>query len=318
VNVSARQFQQENLSRVVAQALRLSDVQAHCLDLEVTESAAMRNPDQTITILRQLKEIGVKVSLDDFGTGYSSLNYLKRFPIDTLKIDRSFVHDITTDPDVAAIALSVISLAHSLKLGVIAEGVETEAQLSLLRRHRCDKMQGFFFSRPVPTEEFAAMQRAGRMLDAHGAEPSATVRTLLLVDDEAFILNALQRVLRGQGYRILKANSAEEGLELLALNEVQVIVSDQRMPGMNGTEFLCRVKEMYPDTIRIVLSGYTDLALVTEAINRGAIFKFLSKPWEDEQLRAQIHEAFVVHEAKQDKMLQTGMQNTEQNGEKQK
>ena len=318
VNVSARQFQQENLSRVVAQALHQSDVQARCLDLEVTESAAMRNPDQTIAILRQLKEIGVKVSLDDFGTGYSSLNYLKRFPIDTLKIDRSFVNDITTDPDVAAIALSVISLAHSLKLGVIAEGVETEAQLSLLRRHRCDKMQGFFFSRPVPAAEFAAMQREGRMLDAHGAEPSATVRTLLLVDDEAFILTALQRVLRGQGYRILKASSAEEGLELLALNEVQVIVSDQRMPGMNGTEFLCRVKEMYPDTIRIVLSGYTDLALVTEAINRGAIFRFLSKPWEDEQLRAQIHEAFVVHEAKQDKMQAAGMQNMEQSGEKRK
>ncbi|MFA5242736.1 MAG: EAL domain-containing protein [Sulfuricella sp.] len=316
VNVSARQFQQENLSRVVEQALRQNEVEARCLDLEVTESAAMRNPDQTIAILRQLKEIGVKVSLDDFGTGYSSLNYLKRFPIDTLKIDRSFVHDITTDPDVAAIALSVISLAHSLKLGVIAEGVETEAQLSLLRRHRCDRMQGFFFSRPVPAGEFAAMQRAGRMLDAHGAEPSASVRTLLLVDDEAFILNALQRVLRGQGYRILKASSAEEGLELLALNEVQVIVSDQRMPGMKGTEFLCRVKEMYPDTIRIVLSGYTDLALVTEAINRGAIFRFLSKPWEDDQIRAQIHEAFVVHEAKQDKMQTAGMQNAEHNGEK--
>ncbi|MDP2827903.1 MAG: PAS domain S-box protein [Sulfuricellaceae bacterium] len=300
VNVSARQFQQENLSRVVAQALRLNGVQAQYLDLEVTESAAMRNPDQTIAILHQLKTIGVKISLDDFGTGYSSLNYLKRFPIDTLKIDQSFIRDITTDPDVAAIALSVTSLAHSLKHRVIAEGVETEAQLNFLRRHRCDEMQGYYFSRPVPIAEFTALIREGRKLDVHSTESAEKRRTLLLVDDESFILSSLLRVFRGQGYHILKATSAAEGLELLALNEVHVIMSDQRMPNMNGTEFLSRVKDMYPGTIRIVLSGYADLASVTDAVNQGAIFRFLSKPWDDDQLRKQVHEAFVVYEAKLD------------------
>lgn len=171
-------------------------------------------------------------------------------------------------------------------------------------------MQGFYFSRPVPVGEFTALLREGRMLDSHRTESTAAVRTLLLVDDESFILSALQRVFRGQGYRILKAASAAEGLELLALNEVQVIMSDQRMPGMNGTEFLSRVKDMYPDTIRIVLSGYADLESVTDAVNRGAIFKFLSKPWEDEHLRVQIHEAFVIYEAKRDeKQQQTRMLN---------
>lgn len=130
---------------------------------------------------------------------------------------------------------------------------------------------------------------------------TAEVRTLLLVDDEPSMVSALQRVLRRDGYRILSATSAAEGLELLALNEVQVIVSDQRMPQMSGTEFLGRVKEMYPDTIRIVLSGYTELKSITDAINRGAIYKFLTKPWEDDPLREHIREAFIHYEAKKDR-----------------
>jgi len=123
-------------------------------------------------------------------------------------------------------------------------------------------------------------------------------RTLLLVDDEENITSALLRLLRRDGYRILRANSGKEGLELLAQNEVGVIISDQRMPEMTGVEFLSQVKELYPDTIRMVLSGYTDLNSVTDAINRGAIYKFLTKPWEDELLRENVEEAFRRHEMK--------------------
>ena len=298
VNVSARQFQQANLATVVSEALRQHGVPAQYLDLEVTESAVMQNPEQAAAILHSLKNIGVRISLDDFGTGYSSLAYLKRFPIDTMKIDQSFVRDITTDPDDAAIARSVISLAHSLRLNVVAEGVETEAQLSFLRRHHCDEMQGFFFSRPIPAEDFTALLREGRAMAVGVSDQPEAARTLLLVDDEANILSALQRLLRRDGYHVLTAGSAAEGLELLALNAVQVIVSDQRMPQMSGTEFLSRVRDMYPDTVRMVLSGYTDLKSVTDAINHGAIYKFLSKPWDDAVLREHIREAFRYHEAK--------------------
>jgi diguanylate cyclase (GGDEF)-like protein len=300
VNLSARQFGQEDLPRVVAQALRLNGVAAHCLELEVTESAVMQDPERTVATLRELKQIDVRLSLDDFGTGYSSLNYLKRFPIDTLKIDQSFVRDITTNPDDAAIAVAVISLAHSLKRRVVAEGVETEAQLNYLRRQGCDEMQGYYFSRPVPADEFAAMLREGRSLPLGAAAASEAAQTLLLVDDEPSIVAALQRLLRRDGYRILTATSAAEGLQLLALHEVQVIVADQRMPEMSGTEFLSRVKEMHPDTIRIVLTGYTDLQSVTDAVNRGAIYKFLTKPWEGDRLRDHIREAFVHYEAQKD------------------
>jgi response regulator RpfG family c-di-GMP phosphodiesterase len=120
--------------------------------------------------------------------------------------------------------------------------------------------------------------------------------TVLVVDDEPNILRSLVRLLRRDGYNILTAGSGAEGLELLAQHDVEVIISDQRMPGMTGTEFLSRVKELYPDTVRIVLSGYTDLESITDAINHGAIYKFLTKPWDDELLRDNVRQAIEQHE----------------------
>lgn len=134
-------------------------------------------------------------------------------------------------------------------------------------------------------------------------------RVLLLVDDEENIASALTRLLRRDGYTIHRANSGKEGLELLTQHKVGVIISDQRMPEMTGVEFLSKVKELYPDTVRIVLSGYTDLNSVTDAINRGAIYKFLTKPWEDELLRANVEEAFRHHEMKMENLrLKTELQ----------
>ncbi|NMG42439.1 EAL domain-containing protein [Aromatoleum toluvorans] len=161
VNVSARQFQQADLVGVLDEALRSTEVPARQLHLEVTESGVMSNPERTIVMLRTLKEIGVLVSLDDFGTGYSSLNYLKRFLIDSVKIDQSFVADLTTSSEDAAIARMVISLAHSLNQTVVAEGVETAAQLDFLRRYHCDQMQGYLCSRPIPAAAFASLVRDG-------------------------------------------------------------------------------------------------------------------------------------------------------------
>ena len=122
-----------------------------------------------------------------------------------------------------------------------------------------------------------------------GGKPGVDERcTVLLIDDEANILASLKRTLRREGYAILTAESASEGFSLLARNEVQVIVSDQRMPEMNGTEFLARVKNLYPNTVRMVLSGYSDISAVTDSINRGAIYRFMMKPWDDEQLKQEI------------------------------
>ncbi len=156
VNLSARQFQQPNLTETIAEVLRETGLEAKFLELEITESNAMRNAENTIYTLRELKALGVRIAMDDFGTGYSSLNYLKRFPIDTLKLDQSFVREITTDPTDAAIATAVIAMAHSLDLKVIGEGVETEEQFAFLLRQKCDYIQGYLFSPPQAVESLEA------------------------------------------------------------------------------------------------------------------------------------------------------------------
>jgi diguanylate cyclase (GGDEF)-like protein/PAS domain S-box-containing protein len=168
VNVSSLQFRNENLENVIAQALGRHAVKAHQLTLELTESMLMESPEHAIERLRRMKESGVRLALDDFGTGYSSLAYLSRLPMDQLKIDRSFVVDIVTDRNAANIANSVIDLAHRMQLTVIAEGVETEAQLRYLRNNRCDEMQGYYFSKPVPADEFMAQLRQGKSLPPPG------------------------------------------------------------------------------------------------------------------------------------------------------
>lgn len=294
VNVSARQFRGGGLEEVIVKALAHYGVEPRHLMLELTESMFMEKPEDAVARMTALKRIGVCLSLDDFGTGYSCLAYLSRFPIDQMKIDRSFVNGIVTDPGAATIATSVIALAHQMRLGVVAEGVETEAQAGYLRQNGCDEIQGYLFSKPVPAGEFAELVRQGKTLPA--PEASRQSRTLLIVDDELDTLAALQRVLADEGYRVLTAASAREGFELLAKNPVQVILSDQRMPGMSGTEFLSCVKALYPDTVRMVLTGYVELETVVQAVNEGAIYKFFGKPWDEEQLRGQIRDAFLYHE----------------------
>jgi diguanylate cyclase (GGDEF)-like protein len=160
VNLSARQFQERDLVSQVKRALRTTGLDGRFLELEITESVAMHSVEATLRTLTELKALGVRISIDDFGTGYSSLAYLKKFPIDTLKIDQSFVSDIGTDPNDSAIAAAVIAMAHGLGLRVVAEGVEREEQLDFLRRQRCDHYQGFLFSRPLAAEEFQALLRA--------------------------------------------------------------------------------------------------------------------------------------------------------------
>lgn len=162
VNISGRQFQQRKLTQSVQQALEKSGLDPRHLDLELTESILMNEPDAVSSVLQEFREMGVCISIDDFGTGYSSLSYLKKFPVDAVKIDRSFVTDITTNPDDAAIAGAVVAMAHSLKLKVCAEGVETIEQLEFLRSLQCDEMQGYFISPPVSAQEFEELLRQDR------------------------------------------------------------------------------------------------------------------------------------------------------------
>jgi len=290
VNVSAVQLSKDFLNTVRA-ALSKHSISGKLLELELTESALMNNEYQAVEVMQGLRELGSGLALDDFGTGYSSPAYLKRFAFDSVKIDSSFITDITRNPEDASIATAIIAMAHSLHLKVVAEGVETLGQFNYLRAQGCDQIQGFLFSPPVTEDVFASYLRSFRRMHLPLPAPDDQ-QTLLVVDDEPHISAALFRMLRRDGYRILIAASGVEALEILAINRVQVIISDQRMPEMSGTEFLDKVRQMYPDTIRMILSGYTDLRVVTESVNRGAVFKFLTKPWDDDQLRDHVRDAF--------------------------
>jgi EAL domain-containing protein (putative c-di-GMP-specific phosphodiesterase class I) len=153
VNLSARQFQHPGLLDDVDRALRMAQLDPAALTLEITESVVMKDPNAAAAKLREIKALGVRVAVDDFGTGYSSLAYLKDFPVDSLKIDRSFTQSLGEGGDDAAIVRSVVALGHALRLSVTAEGIETEVQLAHLRALRCDRGQGFLFARPAPASE---------------------------------------------------------------------------------------------------------------------------------------------------------------------
>jgi predicted signal transduction protein with EAL and GGDEF domain len=156
VNISAHQLGVSEFVGMVLSKLAAQGLAASALRLEITESVAMQRPEQTVALLRELRRLGVGLAIDDFGTGYSSLSYLKQLPLNCLKLDRSFVSDIESDANDAAICAATISLAHNLGLAVVAEGVETAAQLSFLRSLGCDGVQGYFFSKPLPAPECAA------------------------------------------------------------------------------------------------------------------------------------------------------------------
>jgi diguanylate cyclase (GGDEF)-like protein/PAS domain S-box-containing protein len=292
VNLSLRHFRSGDLPNFIEQALAETGLPANCLELEISESTMMRDPTQAFVMVDRIRALGVRLALDDFGTGLSSLSYLSRLTVDAVKIDQTFVRDITSNPTNASIVAAIIAMAHKLGKRTVAVGVETEGQALQLRRHDCDEMQGYYFSKPLPAADAAALFLNNRNLALKGDEEAGAAQTLLLVDDEPNILNALKRLLRRDGYRVLTAGSGAEALELLAANSVQVIVSDHRMPEMSGVELLSRARDLYPHTRRIILSGYSDIGTLTEAINRGAVWKFISKPWEDEALKLEIKAAF--------------------------
>jgi EAL domain-containing protein (putative c-di-GMP-specific phosphodiesterase class I) len=163
VNLSARQFQHADLVSDIVASLSEVGLDPRKLEVEVTETVAVLDVEHTAKVLHQLKDLGVRISIDDFGTGYSSLSYLRQFPVDTIKLDRSFVRDITA-PHEGAIVSSVISMAHSMSMKVMAEGVENETQMNFLKAHHCDRLQGFFYSVPLSTTSLARFIEENRWL----------------------------------------------------------------------------------------------------------------------------------------------------------
>jgi diguanylate cyclase (GGDEF)-like protein/PAS domain S-box-containing protein len=293
VNLSARQFQQKDLEESVCRILRESAVAPSLLQFELTESLLMTDPEAAARTMLGLKELGVRLSVDDFGTGYSSLGYLKRFALNELKIDRVFVRDLVADPEDAAITLAIIGLAHSLNLEVVAEGVETEAQVDFLRSHGCDQMQGFYFAGALTADECTAALRENRRLKPPSARDRKDAPTVLLVGGDENDLVRVSSALGPAGYRLQAANSAEVALDVLAKHPFDIVVCDQRLAKMSGAEFLAAVRRLYPDMIRILISNKLDTAALAQAINAARIHKYISKDWDAKRLRAEVRAAHL-------------------------
>lgn len=302
LNLTARQLHDARFGAGVAALLEQYDITPAALTLEVAEAVLMQDPAAAGSALARFKQLGVSLTLDQFGAGPACLSNLQRYPFDYIKLDSAVVRALNDSDSAAAAAHCQALMAMALHLGirVAADGVQTEAQCAFLRDNLCDLIQGELYAAQLLPADIGALLREDRRLPPQLLRVQARNRSLLLVDDEVNIVSALKRLLRPDGYQILTAHSGEQGLEVLAQQPVDVIISDQRMPGLSGADFLRQARRLRPDTIRIMLSGYTELQSVTDAVNEGAIYKFLTKPWNDEQLRDHLRDAFRLKEIADD------------------
>ncbi|MCC7486291.1 MAG: EAL domain-containing protein [Burkholderiales bacterium] len=289
VNLSARQFQSRDLAATIRRILEESGVAPDLIELELTETLVMSDAEESIEMLRELKRLGVRLSVDDFGTGYSSLAYLRRFPLDTLKIDRTFIRDIVTSPDDATLALTIINLAHGMRLRVVAEGVETREQADFLRRHGCDEMQGYYFARPLDVAACTRALHEGMRLAGAGGAPADARPALIIVDENERDLASLEQALGAGGFNVLTATSPAAGFALLARHDAAMVVSGSDMPEMSGLAFLANVRKLYPGAVRALLAR-SDPPLAG-APDAAGIHAFLSKNWDSERLRAEVRQA---------------------------
>lgn len=295
VNVSASQLSRPGFVETVRTLLTRHAIPGGRLELEITERTFTGDGPNTTETLAALRKLGVRLAVDDFGTGYSNLHGLMLLPVDTLKIDMSITQAVAHNAAAASVSRMVCELARALGLKVVVEGIETEGQLAHFRRLGPLLGQGWLFSRALEPQAAMALLASAQPLVV--TDPSDNAPQLLLLDDEPNILAALRRTLRRDGWRVHATSSPHEALDILSAHAVGVVVSDQRMPQMNGTEFLRQVRQQYPETVRILLSGYSEIGAVTAAVNEGAVWKCLSKPWDDEVLREQVRLAFDEHRA---------------------
>ena len=289
VNVSPYQFRCHQFDGIVLEVLLETGLNPNSLELEITEGAIMHDVEASITTMSLLKAKGVRISIDDFGVGYSSLNYLRRFPIDTLKIDRSFVVNMATCNEDLTIVSTIIAMAHSLNFEVIAEGVESEAQVALLAHLGCQAMQGYLLSRPQPSEFLPQLLAAVRVVPP-AADP--LLKSVLVVDDDIVITTVISTILVGQGYRVVTADDGIDGFRKVITHNPDVIISDRFMPHSDGFALLYSLKAL--DQIRsipvILISSQMTPKEEAEALDRG-FFDFIAKPINSSILVARVRRA---------------------------
>ncbi|GAC1328166.1 MAG: hypothetical protein NVSMB17_03250 [Candidatus Dormibacteria bacterium] len=295
LNVSARQFE-SNLAASFSRIIERAGIAPETLCLEVTESMVMRDPESAITTLRELKALGLEISIDDFGTGFSSLAYLKRFPIDEIKIDKSFVDGLGTDPEDTAIVAAIMGMAHALDIRVVAEGVETADQMSRLRMLGCDHAQGYFFARPGAAANLEALledEATGRLVGPRAVSSAAASATrVLIVDDAADVRHLARASLAAAGFDVREAATGEAALTLLREFRPACVILDIHLPGVTGFD-VCRAIRSDPEnreTTVVMLSADAEAADKEQAFSLKAD-DYMVKPFTPRDLVARVTSA---------------------------
>lgn len=291
VNLSARQLQSETLLGDVAGTLATTGLKPVCLDLEITESMLMHNAESAIRMLGALKQTGVTLSLDDFGTGYSSLAYLKRFPLDAVKVDRSFVQDIAADSDDASITRAVITMAHHLKLKVVAEGVETAEQLALLISHQCDIIQGYFFARPMPAADMGELLRAEKSLPANLLR-SGTRKPMALFVAVNGCDEVISMLIR-DGHRVCKADDFDAAMQWFSGNLADVIVCGPPGKNFNAARLIRHAAQTQPQCERMLMvdDRHWKMKPVMDLAASGLVDRVIHLPVDPATCRQAVEEA---------------------------
>jgi diguanylate cyclase (GGDEF)-like protein len=303
VKLTPRQFTDRQLIEKLKTVLRETSLPSWCLELEITESCAMRDPEQTLVILQQLKGVGVRIALDDFGTGHSSLHYLQRFTIDTLKVDRRFIADVASRRE-GTIVKSMIDLAHSLGLTVVAEGVESESQLEFLGEQLCDVVQGYLFSAPLRAAELSNFIRQHKRLVGPTAGTwnvekvaEASGRHVLVVDDDAAIRILVQKMLERARFTVDTARDGMEAFSKIRENHYVAVFLDIMMPRLDGFGVIDYLKRETPDLLRnvVVMTAISPAAL--QRVAAEPVARILPKPFDVAQVIASANECALRQRA---------------------
>ena len=295
-NLSPQDLSDPDLPAQIKASLDRYGLAPSFLTLEITESVVMSDPERALETLTRLRKMGVRLAIDDFGTGYSSLAYLNRLPVDTIKVDRSFVKLLASDEGAAAIVRATVDLAHTLGFSVIAEGAENEDSVALLGIYGCDGVQGFHFSRPLGHADFRKwMSHRGMDLGAKpvsGATEAAP--SILVVDDQDIVRMTANLLLSRHGYNVLQASSGDEAIALLKDRDtpIDAVLADVLMPGIDGKALFAHIALVRPAIPVILMSGHNSAVL-----DLPVGVPFVAKPFTEQALLKTLQDSLGVAHA---------------------
>ncbi|MFV8833657.1 bifunctional diguanylate cyclase/phosphodiesterase [Aquisalimonas sp.] len=301
VNLSARQLDDPQLVDRVRQILDRTDVDPRRVELEITESSLVHHPEEAAATLEALKRLGLSLAVDDFGTGYSSLSYFRRFPVDTLKIDKAFVSELTRDPDTAGIVRAIIAMADSLHCHIVAEGVETLGQLRMLRQYGCNWMQGYLLSRPLPEAAFDDLVRGGDGFQVADADDTDGAGLLLVGSDDA-VRRQLEAVTHEHRLPVARVATTDEAFEWLATRETAVMIVDQNAYDSDMTPFAARVQDLHPRVGRLLMGGVGEVLVGAHQVGQQRAFqRFVDQAASESVLQQVVQDAIGAYAQKRER-----------------